>query len=353
MTAASRSAKIESLQKSLRKHYKDQGGPPERSVFDHLIYACLAEDAPCEAADEAFVKLQQSAADYNDLRVTTVTELVEHIGMLPAPREAASRLKRNLQAIFDNRYAFELEELKKANMATATETLEAMKGMTKFVQNYVCQNALGGHTIPIDASTLRAAQRLEVISDAEAAKGSIPGLERAVPKNKGLEFAQMLHAFAVDLALHPDSPAVAAVFKDMKVPYTPAAPAAPQEEPKPAGKAARAKPTAATEQPAAAESSKPAAKAAKPPAAKSPAAKPPAGKSSAAKAEPAEKPQPQDAPAKKPAAAAKPAEKAPAKKPPNKPEAAKPKTSSKSTNAGKSPAASKTAGRSLTKKKPK
>ena len=44
---------------------------------------------------------------------------------------------------------------------------------------------------------------LGIISDAEVEKKQVPGLERAIPKNKGIEFASLLHQFAAEcLASH-------------------------------------------------------------------------------------------------------------------------------------------------------
>jgi hypothetical protein len=77
MSSGNRTVKYENLLKSLRKHYKPLAEPPERSVLEHLLYACCLEDARIEQADEGFAKLQQTYFDWNEVRVTTVAELAE------------------------------------------------------------------------------------------------------------------------------------------------------------------------------------------------------------------------------------------------------------------------------------
>ena len=47
-----------------------------------------------------------------------------------------------------------------------------------------------------------------VISDTEAAKGSVPGLERAIPKTKGPEVASLLHQLGVELHRSPYGPTI-------------------------------------------------------------------------------------------------------------------------------------------------
>ena len=68
------------------------------------------------------------------------------------------------------------------------------------------QAALGGHSVPIDATAMKVMQVLDLVKEKDVAAGSVPGLERAIPKNKGIEFGSLLHRFAVDFAATPHKP---------------------------------------------------------------------------------------------------------------------------------------------------
>jgi endonuclease III len=219
MTAGNRATKYENLYKSLKKHFKPLTEVPERTVLEHLLYACCLEDAKSEHADEAFAKLQQTYFDWNEVRVTTVVELSEALHSLPFADQAAQRIKKCLQSLFESRYQYDLEDLKKANLGKAIAELEAWKGITPFVVSYVSQHSLGGHSIPASALILDALVQCEILTPAEAEKKLIPGVERAIPKNKGTEFASILHQFAVELHLHPKAATPSAVLKDMGVTY--------------------------------------------------------------------------------------------------------------------------------------
>ena len=214
---SNRAAKYEQLHKVLKKHFKTQPEPGERSVLEHLIYACCLEDAKFEQADEAFAKLQQAYFDWNEVRVTTVIELVEALSSLPNASQAGHRIKRCLQSLFEARYQYDIEDMKKANLSKATEEISAWKGISPFVLNYVSQNALGGHAVPVDTLSLEVMVQCEILTAAEAEKKSLPGVERAVPKNKGFEFGSLLHQFAIEFHQHPKSAEVLAVFKEFGV----------------------------------------------------------------------------------------------------------------------------------------
>ena len=219
MSSGNRTVKYENLLKALRKHYKPLADPPERSVLEHLLYACCLEDARVEQADEGFAKLQQTYFDWNEVRVTTVAELAEALKALPFPMQAASRIKQCLQSIFETRYQYDIDDMKKANLGKATAELEAWKGMSPFAVAYVSQHALGGHSIPPSSLICDAMWQCEVLTLQEIPKNALPGIERAIPKTKGIEFAGLMHQFATDLYHHPKSAAPLAVLKDMGASY--------------------------------------------------------------------------------------------------------------------------------------
>jgi endonuclease III len=253
-----RADRFEQLYKALKKHYKPVTPVSDRKVLDHLLYACCLQDATYEAADEAFAKLQQAYFDSNEIRVTTIAELSESLTSLPHASAAANRIKKLLQGMFESRYSFDIDDLKKANLGKAIDEISGWVGVTKFMVSYVTQHAFGGHAIPVDESTLTVCHLLDLITPSEIEKATLPGVERAIAKNKGIEFATLLHQFAVDHAASHKNPSVIAVFKELgmaskpKAPPPPAAPtkvAAPaKSDGKPATKGIKAKsePTAAT-----------------------------------------------------------------------------------------------------------
>jgi hypothetical protein len=119
------------------------------------------------------------------------------------PNEAATRLKRTLHSMFETHYSFEIDSLKKENLGKAIQHIHKFNGITPFVVGYVTQTSLGGHSIPVDRALLALMQTLELVSNKDIAASQIPGLERAIPKNKGPEFFSLAHQLAAALFASP------------------------------------------------------------------------------------------------------------------------------------------------------
>ena len=215
MAQPSRTAQIAKIHKVLKKYYKPVNPEPNRSVIEYLLFACCLENAPYEATEEAFAALSHNFFDWNEVRVSTIRELAEEMPRLPDPSAAAQRVKRVLQGIFDATYAFDLEELRKLNLGQATEKLAKFDGTTLFSTAYVVQAALGGHSIPIDQGVIKALEAVDMITPEEVQSGQINGLERAIVKPKGFEFASLLHQLGADFIANPHAPALMQILLDL------------------------------------------------------------------------------------------------------------------------------------------
>ncbi|WP_425396995.1 hypothetical protein [Aeoliella sp.] len=203
MTAQNRGTRITKLLGQIKKHFKPVNVPKERSLIEHLIFACLLENSSHEAAEGAFERLKTEYFDWNEVRVSTKRELAETLKALNDPESAAERLKRALHSVFESVYVYDLEHLKKQNLGQATKTIEKYEGTSPFTVAFVTQNALGGHAIPANQGLLTAFRVFDIISQKEADAWHIPGLERAVPKSKGVEMGTILHQLGVEVGKNP------------------------------------------------------------------------------------------------------------------------------------------------------
>lgn len=203
MAAANRANVFTACHKVIKKHYTT-AGPDKRSVLEQLVFAAILENAPHKVAEECYGMLQTEYFDWNEVRVTSVPELAEMFSKHPMPDGAATRVKTLLQNIFEAIYTYDLEGLKKGNQGKAVASIEKY-GATPFVVGYVTQHGLGGHSIPVDRALLNLMFVLGAITDKELEKQTVPGMERAVPKTKGVEFSDMVHELAVDFQNAPFS----------------------------------------------------------------------------------------------------------------------------------------------------
>lgn len=203
MSAKNRADLINKLFKFVKKEYSVVTPPSNRTVIEHMLYGCCLEDSTFDAADNAFAKLQENFFDWNEVRVTTVVELAELMKGLADPNAAAVSLKKTLHGIFETYYQFDLEFLRKENLGKAVSSFEKFKGVSPFVVSYAAQNGLGGHSIPLDKSAMMLFYTLGIVEEEEIEKCHVPGLERTIPKAKGVEFSVLVHQLAVAFSSSP------------------------------------------------------------------------------------------------------------------------------------------------------
>ena len=195
---------VAKLQKALKSAYKPVPANTGRSVLEQVLFACCLENAHYAAAEKAFETLMNGYFDLNEVRVTTVAELAESVAGLPDPARAALSLRRVLQGVFESTYAFSLDHVKKHSLAHGIKTLENLHGIPPFVVSYIASTTLGGHVIPLDRGALAGLYLCGIISQEEYDAGTVPGLDRLIPKRDGLEFSSLMHQFGADcvISLH-------------------------------------------------------------------------------------------------------------------------------------------------------
>ena len=208
MASSNRAALLVKLHKQLKKLYKPVQPAPDRPLLEQLLLACCLENAPYDKAETAYAAITESYFDLNEVRVSGIAELAETMSCLPDAKAAAANLKQVLQSVFEATYSFDLETMKKLNLGVAVKRIQQWKGTTPFVVSYAIQSALGGHSVPLDRGALQSLYVLGVIDEKEAADGSVRGLDRAILKNKGIEFGSLLHQLGAELVASPYSPAV-------------------------------------------------------------------------------------------------------------------------------------------------
>jgi endonuclease-3 len=205
MPAINRAAVLTKLHKVLKKHYEPVNPPAGRTLLENMLFACCLENSPYAAAEQAYEAVSKAYFDWNEVRVSTVKEISEVMKALPDPQASANLLRRCLQATFEANYSFDLEPMKKLNLGVAVQKLSSYDGMSPFVVSYITQTSLGGHSIPLDAGAMGSLAVLGLVEEGASAKDGCSGMERAIPKNKGLEFGSLLHQLSVDYTTNPYS----------------------------------------------------------------------------------------------------------------------------------------------------
>lgn len=209
MATQSKTQLLTNIHALLKKRYKPRSDPnaSRLSVLKAVVYGICHEDTTREQANQALSRFEDEFFDWNELRVSSVDEIQETLAGIPDPEERARRIRRFLRQLFNRTYGFTLDALAKKPLKDALKVLQTYDAFASdYVTATVIQQALGGHAIPIDKPAHRVLERVG-ISEAE-----VPALrailERAVPKNRGVEFLDLIEDVANDTCLetNPDCP---------------------------------------------------------------------------------------------------------------------------------------------------
>jgi endonuclease III len=189
---------------TLKKHFGEAGAAPERPVLEEMIYAVLREGSTRKEADRAFDRMGKTFFDWNEIRVSSATEVEEVLAGLPQPAEKAQRVIALLQEVFESSFSYDLEGLNKKGMKQAAKQIGRYQAADDYTVAWVTQRSLGGHAIPVDAPTLRTVIRLGLTEDETKPDAVRASLEHQVPKVKGPQFTELVSLLARDYCWEED-----------------------------------------------------------------------------------------------------------------------------------------------------
>lgn len=282
MATQSKAQFLNDVHALLKKHYKPKAERtgPRLTVLEAVVYGICHEDSSREQANQALSRFKDGFFDWNEIRVSSIEEIQSALAGMSDTEDRAYKIRRFLRQLFEKTYGFTLEILTKKPLKESLKLLQEYEALgSDYVLATVVQQALGGHAIPVDQSVRRALERLGVADAATEPAALRATLERAVPKNRGTEFTDLLEELAHDTCVEgtPDCPrcdlrkicptgkarkdeahtakatptrAPAAAAKDgVKAPKAAKAQPQPQPKPKPKAKAATPPPRSAKNKP--------------------------------------------------------------------------------------------------------
>lgn len=206
MATQSKAQFLNDVHTLLKKRYKPKAErtPTKLTVLEAVVYGICHEDSTREQANQALSRFKDDFFDWNEVRVSSLEEIQGALAGLSEAEGRAYRIRRFLRQLFEKTYGFTLDALGKKPLKESIKVLQEYEALgSDYVTATVVQQALGGHAIPVDASSRRALERLGIV-EAEADPAAIRSLlERAVPKNRGTEFGDLIEELAHDTCIDP------------------------------------------------------------------------------------------------------------------------------------------------------
>jgi endonuclease III len=209
MATTSKTQFLTEVQALLKKRYKIGPSVEKLTILEAVIYGIVHEDSTREQANQALTKFKDGFFDWNEVRVSTLEEIQGVVAGMTDVEGRAFRVRRFLRQLFEKTYGFNLDPLIKKPQKEALKALEEYDALgSDYVVGTVTRLALAGHAIPVDAPTLRALLRLGVAEEGADIPSVRAALERAVPKNRGVEFSDLIEELAHDTCVEgePDCP---------------------------------------------------------------------------------------------------------------------------------------------------
>jgi endonuclease-3 len=209
MATPSKAQLLTDVQALLKKRYKIEPPVEKMTILEAVVYGICHEDSTREQANLALAKFKASFFDWNEVRVSSLEEIQGVLSTMTDAEGRAFRIRRFLRQLFEKTYGFNLDGLTKKPQKESVKALEEYDAMASdYVLATVTRLALQGHAIPVDATTLRALIRLGIVEDSTDIPTLRATLERAVPKNRGIEFSDLLEELSHDTCVEgePDCP---------------------------------------------------------------------------------------------------------------------------------------------------
>ena len=201
MSTADKSRQVHKIVNLLKRKYEAPERREPLSILEHLIMAILADGTTTSKADAAFVRLKKDYYDWNEVRVSALVELQDHMADLPDPEQRAARLKGCLRFVFENTYGFDLDQLAKVPMKEVSRRFEKMPGVSEYLTNRIIRDGLGGTAMPLDTTAVRILSRLGIIDNRTSAQSLSASLARQIPRARSFEFCHVLSELGAEYCL--------------------------------------------------------------------------------------------------------------------------------------------------------
>ncbi len=183
---------------TLKKYYKGSPRKIDLSVLETILYGVCLENASYEDADAAFKRLKKSFCDFNEMRVSSISELTDLFDGLPHAEKRALQIRGVLQYIFEKSFDFDFESLRRKTLEQGGRQLGRVKELSSFVRLFTLQNVLGGHLIPLDSMSKNVSVWFGFLKHDLSLEEASEGIKSIVKKAEVSLYCHFLRCLATD-----------------------------------------------------------------------------------------------------------------------------------------------------------
>jgi len=138
----------------LHRELKRKQGKVTKATYEEpveaLVYGIISKTTTQKAAKAALKRFDDYFIDLNDLRVSTVEEIIENLAEeKPQSRIIAENLIHFLRYVFKQYNVVSLKSLQKMGKRPARSVLERIPQLSQFAIDYCMLTSLNAHAIPL------------------------------------------------------------------------------------------------------------------------------------------------------------------------------------------------------------
>lgn len=197
-TTADKQAFSKKLLNILKKRYKKPPEMPDLPVLQTMLYAACLENGQASMAETVLSRLQAGFHDLNEMRVSSITELVAALGDVEFAEVRAMRIRGTLHYVFEKQFAFDFEVLRRKSLEQADRQLHRIKELSPFIRLYTLQSVLGVHAVPLDDRMARTVIWLGLVDPNETPEQAAESLKSVIRKADAQHFCESLRCLACD-----------------------------------------------------------------------------------------------------------------------------------------------------------
>ena len=179
------------LNKKLGSGLKDE----PRTVLSQLMFNIIARNWTRTGAQKALDELRGNFVDWNEVRISPVTEITGALEVAGAPNaeKKAKNIKRILLDIYKDHHKITLDFLKDAKKeGDARKALEGLRGVSPSIVDGVLLFSLEYAVVPLYSPVARVARRTEIVDHAAEADAIKKSVSTALPSKDSERFCRLL-----------------------------------------------------------------------------------------------------------------------------------------------------------------
>ena len=190
---------IRQILATLEKRYRSQLRPhQDRPVLETLIYAICLEENSFVDAEVYYERVSSLFHDFNEARVSSITELARIFDGSPLAEWKAFRFRNLLTHVFESFYAFDFDSLLRKSNEQANRLMSRVPELSQFARNYTLNRCMGIHQLPLDICMRDAVAWLGLGTPGQTPQRTAAALKSAVRKADAERFCGLVRCMGAD-----------------------------------------------------------------------------------------------------------------------------------------------------------